>query len=165
MNASFAVCVCVCVHVCTHTCANERVCGRADLEWQEVNKRRIRRTLATSQAKADSSKWSKSGLKIKADAQRNCKFSESLGREVGGQSWRQNKDWSEEVQVRGSRPAEISGTGRDETELSLQENGLARWSWEVSFSLRVGIRGRASIHTVPVSWASGRAQECCEQRT
>lgn len=71
-------------------------------------------------------------IQIRAENQSRCpkelKFSESLGQEVGGQSWRRNKDLSEEVQVRESRPAEISGTGRDETELSLQENGLARWS-------------------------------------
>lgn len=59
-----------------------------------MNKERINQTLATSQVKADSGRGSKSksGLKIKTDAQRNCKFGENLGREVERQSQRQNKD-------------------------------------------------------------------------
>lgn len=53
-----------------------------------MNKERIDQTLATSQGKADSGRGSKSksGLKTKTDAQRNCKFGENLGREVEGQS-------------------------------------------------------------------------------
>lgn len=53
-----------------------------------MNKERIDQTLATSQGKADSGRGSKSksGLKTKTDAQRNCEFGENLGGEVEGQS-------------------------------------------------------------------------------
>lgn len=52
-----------------HLHTNVKVCGGAKLELQDVKKIRVSRNLATSQAKVESGKGYKSGLKIPADDQ------------------------------------------------------------------------------------------------